>query len=129
MTLKRIYIARHGYGANWLPIDQQPENPTGIDSDPPLAPHGVDQSKEMGEYFYNLPEEEQPQLIFTSPFYRCVETVEPTAKNLKLQVFLERGVGEWYKPDRGVIPEPANHERLSKFFDNVSKEWDWATVK
>jgi len=118
MTLKRIYIARHGYRANWLP-PPHPPNPTGIHSDPPLAPHGVDQAKQLAAFLTSLPSLEQPQFILSSPFYRCVETAKPIAEMLSLKVALERGVGEWYRKNRRVIPLPADYDDLSKFFPEI----------
>lgn len=124
MTLKTIYIARHGYRANWLP-PPHPPNPTGIDSDPPLAPHGVDQAKQLAAYITSLPDSTKPQFILTSPFYRCVETGQPVAEMLDLPIVLERGIGEWYKKNRDIIPEPANYNLLQKFFKNLSNEQTW----
>ncbi|ODV79063.1 transcription factor TFIIIC, tau55 subunit [Suhomyces tanzawaensis NRRL Y-17324] len=121
MALKRIYISRHGYRANWLP-EPHPPNPTGIDSDPPLAPHGVDQAKQLAAYLTSLPDNEKPQFILSSPFYRCVETGRPIAEMLSLSIALERGVGEWYKKNRKIIPEPADYNRLRSFFNNVLVE-------
>lgn len=128
MTLKTVYIVRHGYRSNWLPLEQQIAPPTGIDSDPPLAPHGVDQANELANFFTEyLPEHglPSPQMIFTSPFYRCVETIHPTAKKLGLNVHPERGLGEWFKPNREIIPVPADHSILNKFFDSVPSDMDW----
>lgn len=133
MPLKNIYIVRHGYRSNWLPVEQQVPPPTGIDSDPCLAPHGVDQAMELSEFIVNgltaknLP---VPQAIFSSPFYRCVETINPTADKLGLKIHLERGVGEWFKPDRPTIPIPADHKVLNTYFGNVPEpmEWDWTTL-
>lgn len=123
MPLKSIYICRHGYRANWLPPPHAP-NPTGIDSDPPLAPHGVDQAKELAGYISEL--DDKPQFILSSPFYRCVETGRPIAQKLNLPIVLERGVGEWYKKGRSVVPEPANYDRLNDFFGDVlSNEQEW----
>ncbi|CAK9442188.1 uncharacterized protein LODBEIA_P59310 [Lodderomyces beijingensis] len=133
MTLEKVYIARHGYRSNWLPpphppnptgIDSDPPNPTGIDSDPPLAPHGVEQAKQLAAYIYSLPRSDQPQFILTSPFYRCVETAQPIARMLNLRVGLERGVGEWFKPGRGVVPTPADYSDLGQFFPEVLMEED-----
>ncbi|KAI5949540.1 TFC7 [Candida jiufengensis] len=118
MTIKEIYIARHGYRSNWLP-PPHPPNPTGIDSDPPLAPHGVEQAKQLAAYLTSLPTIDQPQFIITSPFYRCVETAQPIAKLLDLKIGLERGIGEWFKKDRKIIPEPANYTDLKRFFNDV----------
>ncbi|KAK6461001.1 histidine phosphatase superfamily [Scheffersomyces coipomensis] len=125
MTLKTIYIARHGYRSNWLP-EPHPPNPTGIDSDPPLAPHGVDQAKQLAAYLHSLPSIEQPQFIISSPFYRCVETCQPIAQILSLSVVIERGVGEWYRKGRKVIPSPANYDTLHRFFKDVLvEESEW----
>ncbi|CAI4787227.1 BFH_collapsed_G0050680.mRNA.1.CDS.1 [Saccharomyces cerevisiae] len=124
MVVNTIYIARHGYRSNWLPEGPYPDPPTGIDSDVPLAEHGVQQAKELAHYLLSL--DNQPEAAFASPFYRCLETVQPIAKLLEIPVYLERGIGEWYRPDRKpVIPVPAGYEILSKFFPGViSQEWD-----
>lgn len=118
MPLDSIYIARHGYRANWLPPPHAP-SPTGIDSDPPLATHGVDQAGQLAAFLRSLPRDQQPQLVLLSPFYRCVETAQPVAKLLQIPIALERGVGEWYKKNRSVIPEPANYSDLARFFPEV----------
>lgn len=125
MTVKRIYICRHGYRMNWLP-EPHPPNPTGIDLDPPLAPHGVDQAEELAHHLVQLPPDQRPQFILSSPFYRCVETAQPITKALDTKVALERGVGEYYRVGRNVIPEPANYDRLQGFFPDVlvdEAEW------
>ncbi|ABN65550.1 putative transcription initiation factor [Scheffersomyces stipitis CBS 6054] len=125
MAVKQIYIARHGYRANWLPLPHPP-NPTGIDSDPPLAPHGVEQARQLAAYLTSLPSTDRPQFVVSSPFYRCVETAEPISEMLSLKVVLERGVGEWYRKGRKVIPQPADYDRLTRFFPKVlvdESEW------
>ncbi|VEU21694.1 DEKNAAC102312 [Brettanomyces naardenensis] len=127
MTLKTIYIVRHGYRSNWLPVEQQVPSPTGVDSDPPLAPHGVDQANQLADFVAEKLSP-KPELIFSSPFYRCVETITPTADRLDLDIFPDRGIGEWYKPTRGIIPIPAGHKILSSFFSRVSDDWNWNTV-
>lgn len=40
----------------------------------------------------------KPELVFSSPFYRCVQTAAPTARELGLEVRLEHGVQEWSVP-------------------------------
>lgn len=123
MTLKTIYIARHGYRSNWLPQGPYPPPPTGVDSDVPLAPHGVDQAHQLADYISTL--KEKPQVIFSSPFYRCLETSEPTKKKLDLPLYVDNGVGEWYRPDREIIPRPAPYSALNKLFNGmITSEWD-----
>ncbi|OVF04681.1 putative transcription factor TFIIIC subunit [Clavispora lusitaniae] len=130
MTLEKIYIARHGYRANWLP-EPHPPNPTGIDSDPALAPHGVDQAIEMGKHLSSLSPADQPQFILTSPFYRCVETAAPYARESGLKICLEPGVGEWFKRSRAVVPKPGSYETHAKFFPDVlgtASLWEGTSV-
>ncbi|KAG7819095.1 hypothetical protein KL942_001246 [Ogataea angusta] len=128
MTLKTIYIVRHGYRENWLPEDQQRDSPLGDnESDPLLAPHGVEQAHELADYISDKLEP-KPELIFSSPFYRCIETIEPTAKKLGLKIYLDRGLGEWYRRSRSHIPEPATIDVLSQYFAALSDEWLPETV-
>lgn len=122
MAIKTIYIARHGYRANWILGAAVPPPPTGIDGDVQLAKHGIRQAHELGRYL--LAVDEQPELIFSSPFFRCLETSEPISEFLEVPVYIERGLGEWYRPDRPVIPVPADNETLGKFFhDKVRMDW------
>lgn len=123
MTLKTIYIARHGYRSNWLPTPPaHPAPPTGVNSDVPIASHGVDQAKELAHYLISI--DNQPQMIFSSPLYRCLQTSEPAADLLELPIYIDRGLSEWYKPDRDVIPEPATFDILNNFFAGKLKS-DW----
>lgn len=127
MTVKTIYIARHGYRSNWLPTGPYPPPPTGVDSDVPLAKHGIDQAKELAHYIVSL--DNQPELIFSSPFYRCIQTSEPIADILELPIQIERGLGEWYRPDRPIIPVAAPIETLEHFFPGkVNPKWESISV-
>lgn len=124
MTLETIRIVRHGYRSNWLP-PPHPPNPTGIDSDPVLAPHGVQQAIELAEHIKLL--ESKPQFIISSPFYRCIQTSSPISLALGLRIAIDRGVGEWFKTNRGVIPVPAEYEQLKPLFEETigdSALWD-----
>lgn len=123
MVIKTIYIARHGYRSNWLAKGPYPLPPTGIDSDVPLADHGIHQAKELAHYILSL--ENQPELLFSSPFYRCIQTSEPIADILELPIIVERGIGEWYRPDRPVIPVAASQDVLENFFPNkLDPKWE-----
>ncbi|EHN00187.1 Tfc7p [Saccharomyces cerevisiae x Saccharomyces kudriavzevii VIN7] len=128
MVVSTIYIARHGYRSNWLPEGPYPDPLTGIDSDVPLAEHGVHQAKELAHYLLSL--DNQPEVVFSSPFYRCLQTTQPIARLLEIPVYLERGIGEWYRPDRKpVIPVPAGYDILSKYFPGViGPEWESTLV-
>lgn len=123
MVVKTIYIARHGYRSNWLAKGPYPLPPTGIDSDVPLAEHGLHQAKELAHYILSL--ENQPELLFSSPFYRCIQTSEPIGDILELPILVERGIGEWYRPDRPVIPVAAPLDVLENFFPGkIDPKWE-----
>lgn len=62
-------------------------------------------------------------MIFSSPFYRCIETINPTAETLELAVNIDRGIGEWFKPNRGVIPMPVDNKTMKGFFKCVDDVW------
>lgn len=112
---------QHGYRSNWLP-PPHPKPVTGIDSDPPLAPHGEDQAKELAHFMLSI--QPQPELILSSPFYRCLQTATPISELLDCDIVLENGIGEWYKPDREVIPQPGGYDLLSKYFPKLSNAWE-----
>ena len=71
--------------------------PTGIPTDPPLTAKGVQQSKELAEYLCNI----DPPIdrVYSSPFYRCLQTLKPTTDRLfkegkvKRQIRIDRGIG------------------------------------
>ncbi|CCD23460.1 transcription factor TFIIIC subunit TFC7 NDAI_0B04260 [Naumovozyma dairenensis CBS 421] len=127
MAIKTIYIARHGYRSNWLPHGPYPPPPTGIDSDVPLAEHGLQQARELAHYLLSI--ENQPELLFTSPFYRCVQTSEPIMNLLEIPMYVDNGIGEWYMPTRPIIPTPANYETLNHFFPGKIQEgWEASII-
>lgn len=63
-------------------------SPTGIHSDPALAGYGVDQAKQLAEKILTL--DPPVDVIYSSPFYRCLQTLKPTTE----QLFRERGGGK-----------------------------------
>lgn len=126
MAIKTVYIARHGYRSNWLPTGPYPAPPTGVIDDVQLAPHGLEQAEELAKYVKSL--DVKPELAFSSPFYRCLQTVKPTKLALDIPLFVERGLGEWFRPDREVIPIPRSNDILMTFFPNIISD-DWEDVK
>jgi transcription factor C subunit 7 len=73
------------------------KTPTGIPTDPPLTAKGVEQSHELAEHLCKI----QPPIerIYSSPFYRCLQTLKPTTDRLfregkaKGQIRIDRGIG------------------------------------
>jgi len=138
MPVTEVYIIRHGHRLAWSLNPSTGEYssnhpfPTRLPADPPLASHGVRQAQETGRYLAEHFAEKVKQdrlRIYSSLFYRCLETLRPTVETLlaqipehevqrrkSLQVRGERGLGEWFGHAWFVQPEPASAERLRKDF-------------
>ncbi|KAH6719768.1 histidine phosphatase superfamily [Leptodontidium sp. MPI-SDFR-AT-0119] len=131
MSLEVIYVTRHGFRSNWVVDPKTGEystsipSPTGIASDPELAGYGVAQSKELASHLTTL----SPPIerIYSSPFYRCIQTITPTVCALAAngasspettKVRGENGIGEWYGMARFDHPSPAEPAVLKKLFDH-----------
>ncbi|KAF8168057.1 histidine phosphatase superfamily [Crassisporium funariophilum] len=122
--IDKIYIARHGFRLNWISTNWQ--SPTGLPRDPPLTAYGETQALELAEYFQSIPEEERPTAIFSSPYYRCLQTSQPVAKALNIPIYVEHGIAEWYSPvapGTGLHPRPGPTESLQSFFPEVNTTW------
>ena len=131
MPVKDILLLRHGHRIAWTldpTTGKYTSNhpfPTKLPADPPLASHGVDQAVETGEYFAKHLSDiaKQDRLrIYTSLFYRCLQTLKPTVEKLRagpspeLQVRGERGFSEWFGKAWFEQPIPAEPSRLKKEF-------------
>ena len=92
-------------------------SPTGIASDPALAAYGVKQAAELCQHAAKL--EPKVERIYSSPFYRCPETINPLAEQLDLPILCDNGIGEWYGVARFEHPSPAAPEMLHQFFPRV----------
>ncbi|KIM66159.1 hypothetical protein SCLCIDRAFT_14531 [Scleroderma citrinum Foug A] len=122
--IETIYIARHGYRANW--IDAQCGTVTGLARDHPLAAYGEAQARELATYFQTLPEAKRPTAIFSSPYYRCLQTALPVANVLNLPIHVEHGLSEWYSPvapGTGLHPRPLAAADLNRYFIEIDPSW------
>ena len=70
--------------------------PTGIPTDPPLASYGVEQAKELADFLCAL--EPPIDRIYSSPFYRCLQTLKPATDRL----FAAGRAGGKVRVDRGL---------------------------
>ncbi|KIK71047.1 hypothetical protein GYMLUDRAFT_33162 [Collybiopsis luxurians FD-317 M1] len=126
--IETIYIARHGFRLNWIATHW--ESPTGLPRDPPLTAFGVSQAQELADYFSTLDQDQRPTLLFSSPYYRCLQTSQPIAKTLGLPIFVEHGLSEWYSPaapGTGLHPRPASASVLKAYFDEVDAQ-TWSSI-
>ncbi|KAF1993667.1 phosphoglycerate mutase family protein [Amniculicola lignicola CBS 123094] len=129
--LDTIYVIRHAFRANWAVDPQTGEytastkTPTGIPTDPPLTSSGVGQSKELAERLIRL----DPPIdrIYSSPFYRCLQTLKPTTDRLFAEgkagrkIRIERGFGEFYGLAPFTHPSPPNLLLLNPHFPNLDQ--------
>ncbi|KAF8807447.1 phosphoglycerate mutase-like protein [Phlegmacium glaucopus] len=126
--IDKLYIARHGFRLNW--INSIWKSPTGLPRDPPLTASGEVQAEELKDYFLSLPEEERPTGIFSSPYYRCLQTSQPLARALNIPIYIEHGIAEWYSPvtpGTGLHPRPGSSESLLSLFPEVDAA-SWPTL-
>jgi len=96
-------------------------SPTGIPSDPALAGYGVAQSQELAAHLATL--SPPIQRFYSSPFYRCIQTISPSLAALPSssdpetkKIRGENGVGEWYGLARFDHPSPAEPRVLKELF-------------
>ncbi|KAH7061943.1 phosphoglycerate mutase family protein [Paraphoma chrysanthemicola] len=129
-----IYIVRHAFRANWS-VDPQTgvytslmvKTPTGIPTDPPLTSKGVEQSKELAEYLCNI--DPPIERIYSSPFYRCLQTLKPTTDrlfregNAKGKIRIDRGIGEFFGRASWEHPTPPDLQTLTSHFDYLDNEY------
>lgn len=127
MPLDTIYLTRHGVrSVHPTTIQSNPTNPTnnkqqhrlnytidprtgtyksafptptGSPVDPCLTSHGVQQSHELAAHLAGGSLHPKPGWIYSSPFYRCLQTIRPGVEMLRdgrdgaLDVRLENGIG------------------------------------
>ncbi|KAF9270261.1 phosphoglycerate mutase-like protein [Marasmius fiardii PR-910] len=123
-----IYIARHGFRSNWVSNDWK--SATGLPRDPPLAAHGVTQAEELATYFLSFPNDERPTAIFSSPYYRCLQTSKPVSEALGLPIYVEHGISEWYSPvapNSGLHPRPTSASILKSHFPSIDSS-GWSSI-
>lgn len=122
--LDTIYICRHGFRMSWIGAENFPM--TNRPRDPVLTAHGQQQARHLANYFASLPAWQQPQLIVSSPYYRCLQTAVPTAAALHLELVAEPGLAEWFPtatPDTGVHPSPAPAAYMKQYVPELSLSW------
>ncbi|CAG8096729.1 unnamed protein product [Penicillium olsonii] len=128
MPLDTIYLTRHGHRLNWT-IDfrtgtyrAQFPTPTGNPADPALTSHGVRQSHELAAHVSGSQFHPKPFRVYSSPFYRCLQTIQPTVEELKR--IHESGEEHGSQDGSGVIDQ---HAQFDVRLENGLAEWFGAT--
>ncbi|KAL2821542.1 histidine phosphatase superfamily [Aspergillus granulosus] len=130
MPLDTIYLVRHGNRNNWT-IDLTtnayiPEfpTPTGNPADPTLNASGIKQSHELAAHMASDNFTPKPCRVYSSPFYRCLQTIQPLVEELarerdaegSLSVRVENGLGEWFGGLPFPAPSPSPSATLQGYF-------------
>ncbi|PNY23194.1 Transcription factor tau 55 kDa subunit, partial [Tolypocladium capitatum] len=144
MPLEKIYVTRHGFRSNWL-VDPatgtyfaQVPSPTGIPADPKLTSHGVKQARELGRHLLTL--DPPIEAVYSSPYYRCLETLGPfmdlwlqkqdddrragrpvSGRNVAAKIRPEHGIQEWFGSAPFDHPQPATTDVLKSLFPAVDE--------
>ncbi|GIC91538.1 phosphoglycerate mutase family protein [Aspergillus udagawae] len=145
MPLDTVYLTRHGHRLNWT-IDHKTgtykalfPTPTGNPADPTLTSHGVRQSHELAAHIASPGFQPKPFRVYCSPFYRCLQTIQPAVEALKAKqqqqqheqssdiepgadfdVRIENGIGEWFGPTSFFQhPSPATPATLHSHFPSI----------
>jgi transcription factor C subunit 7 len=104
-------------------------SPTGIASDPALSGYGAQQSLQLADHLVTL----SPPIerFYSSPFYRCIQTINPTLTKLQeikpneveRKIYGDNGVGEWYGTARFDHPSPAKPDLLNKLWPRYDLDY------
>jgi transcription factor C subunit 7 len=91
--------------------------PTSIPTDPALTSYGEKQAEQLGAYLPTL--EPQISQVYSSPYYRCLQTLRPGVEALQKKgysngVIVDNGFEEWFGEtgDDREHPRPAKVEEL-----------------
>ncbi|KAI0480875.1 histidine phosphatase superfamily [Xylariaceae sp. FL0804] len=134
MSLEVIYVTRHGFRSPWV-VDPTTgsysasfRSPTGLPTDPALTSHGVEQAAELADHLATL----RPPIdqVYSSPYYRCLQTVEPFVSRRKLllrdglgassfALRADEGLSEWYGLAHFEHPTSAPLSELQTFFPHL----------
>lgn len=117
--VKNIYVARHGLRAN-LEVPT-----TGIDGDPNLTDEGLVQAQELAAYLSSSEQMKGEKItaIYSSPFYRCLQTSEPVSQALRVPIWVEPGLGEYYTVSRPTKPIPWSAAQSKMFFKTIGLDY------
>jgi broad specificity phosphatase PhoE len=146
---EKLWIVRHGQSAGNVARDAA--DAAGLDMieiaqrdvDVPLSPLGERQAQALARWFSELPEDERPEVILSSPYVRARQTAEAICKAIETQGDRRPPVIDERLRERefGILdrlttagihdkfPEEAEHRaRLGKFYHRPPGGESWADV-
>ena len=144
-----LWIVRHGESAGNVARDAAHRSGAarseigGRDVDVPLSPLGKEQSRSLGRWFGNMPEESRPEVVLCSPYHRARQTAHLIHEAGGLPVAPEDFViderlrekefgvldGLTTRGIRDVMPDQAEFRRLlGKFYHRPPGGESWCDV-
>ncbi|XXG96605.1 hypothetical protein Hte_002893 [Hypoxylon texense] len=104
-------------------------SPTGLPTDPSLTSHGVQQANDLATHLLNIdPPVEQ---VYSSPYYRCMQTIQPFVHNLRTRlagnvsgktipkIRVDTALSEWYGLAQFEHPSSAPLNELQSHFPEL----------
>lgn len=80
IVVAALFADNAKFRANWSAEPPRTHVSGRFPPDTPLSSHGELQAEELGLHVAEL--EPKVDVIYTSPFYRCVQTIEPAVQRL-----------------------------------------------
>lgn len=129
--IEAIYVVRHAFRTNWSVNPQTGEYSsstrtlTGIPTDAPLAAKGLEQAKELADHLCQI--EPPIDKIYSSPFSRCLQTLQPATERLFAQgkaggkIRIDHGISEFFGRAPFEHPEPPSFTVLNAHFANLDQ--------
>jgi len=117
----RLWIARHGQSAGNVARDSAEAaglaliDITTRDADTPLSDLGQEQARAMGAWFARMPQDERPNVVFTSPFVRSQQTALATLEALGLDRSELRVDERLREKEFGILDRYTRHGIVSHF--------------
>ncbi|KAI9357225.1 histidine phosphatase superfamily [Pilaira anomala] len=122
MVLKEIYITRHGFREDW--VNPNPPLPTHLPNDPPLSKLGRSQAKELANFLKH----KSIDRIYSSPFYRVLETVYPLVKECNMPLYIDNSMAEWVGLAHGRYLPSAPLPELKQLFPKLDIEHHTSSI-
>ena len=100
MGKRTLYLVRHGQRLDT--VNNKWFTPDDNKYDPPLSEKGYWQAQRLAERLSHEPID----WLFSSPYLRALQTIQPTAAALDMPFYVDDGLGEWLA--RTLIPHTPN---------------------
>ncbi|KAF9069058.1 histidine phosphatase superfamily [Rhodocollybia butyracea] len=119
--IQTLLIARHGFRSNWVTQDWSTRNDS-------LSDLGRTQASDLASHLMSLPEDQRPTAIFSSPYYRCLQTSQCSSIALGIPIYVDHRISEWYSnftASQGIQSSepPSPHSLQTEFSEIEADAW------